>query len=246
MENAKDLGPPGVDNTYGAGRLRMIAESPSAARTLENEATEGVQPGESLTVNLTAKMPLTLQGGLSVKESVPKPLKILEVMEPNSADKSSQREIEFDWPIVKPGSTKEIIYRVYVPENTDPGKYEITGSVNGNSIDSTVVTIDDNSTGRAREGLVLDEVRAITDNFFGEVEFVASGENVHEIKVKVYNLSGKEIFDSDWRERRTFQWNLLDNTGESVPNGVYLHYVTVRGPGGEIARSELNKTLVLR
>jgi hypothetical protein len=67
-----------------------------------------------------------------------------------------------------------------------------------------------------------------------------------QIRVKVYSLQGQEVFDSDWRDGNTFQWNLMDDAGNSVPNGVYLYYVTVKGPEGDIARSKLNKTLVLR
>ncbi|MBS3788826.1 S8 family serine peptidase [Candidatus Bipolaricaulota bacterium] len=244
-QNAKDLGATGPDNTYGKGRIRLIFNNPSVSRALET-SDDSISPGEILTVSSTAKMPLTLQGGLTVEESVPKPLEIQEVVAPGTPVEVSDREVRFDWSIVEPGTSKEIVYKVLVPESIDSGEYEITGTINGNSTESTELTVSTEVSKVNEDALILEGARAVLDDFSSSTEFIASGENVYEIRVKVYNLLGKEVFDSDWREGNTFQWNLLDDGGESVPNGVYLYFVTVKGPGGEIERSELNKTLVLR
>ncbi|MBS3766223.1 S8 family serine peptidase [Candidatus Bipolaricaulota bacterium] len=246
-KNVKDLGEPGADNTYGAGRMRLIFNSPSISREVENEDNTSISPGEVFTVNSTAKMPLTLQGGLIVEESLPEPLEIKEVVKPGSPEEVGEGKVKIEWPIVEAGTTKEITYRVLVPEDTDPGEYEITGTINGNSTDSTEINVTSAENLEADlEGLVLEEVKAVLDRFSSRTEFKAVGENVYQIRVNVYSLLGKEVFDSDWREGNTFQWNLLDGEGKSVPNGVYLYYVEVKGPDGETERSGLSKTLVLR
>lgn len=246
QENAKDLGPFGDDNIYGSGRMRLIAETASGTRKVKNKSDGGISPGGDFTVNLTAKMPLSLQGGLTVKESVPEPLLIKEVVKPKSAVLKNSTKLKSDWKIVEAGAKKELIYRVSVPENLPPGKYEITGSINGNSIEATSIEVlGTNNTGE-QEGLSLKETEAIMDGPSSRVKFRAVGENLHRIKVKVYALSGKKVFDSGWRDGNTFQWNLQNKEGESVPNGVYLYFVQVKGSDGETTRSEVNKTLVLR
>lgn len=245
-QNSKDLGKPGSDDVYGAGRMRLIFNSPSISRTVEKDDEEPASPGEVFTVNSSAEMPLTLQGGLTVEESVPDPLEIKEVVRPDSPKKVEKRTVKFDWPIVESGTTKKMTYRVLAPEDTDPGEYEITGTINGNNTESTKITVSPDNSELNRDDLVLKEARAVLDNFSSSTKFRAIGENVHQIRVKVYSLLGKMVFDSDWREGNTFQWNLADDTGKSVPNGVYLYSVTVKGPDGETERSELNKTLVLR
>jgi subtilisin family serine protease len=242
-ENAKDLGPAGPDNTYGTGRMRLIFNSPSVIRTIERENGASADQGEVITVTATAKMPFTLQGGLTVRETVPEPLEIREVVSPNSHSETGDQGVKFEWPIVEPGTNREMVYRVLVPEDAAPGDYEIEGTINGNSTDSTKITVSSTIDGNE---LVLEKAKAVLDGFSSTTEFTALGENVDQIRVRVHNLQGKEVFDSNWRDGNTFQWNLMDDTGKSVPNGVYLYYVTVKGPEGDIARSELDKTLVLR
>lgn len=249
MENAKDLGENGDDNTYGRGRMRLIFNSPSITRAVENSdgETATAYPGETITLRATAKMPLTLQGGLSVEESVPDPLEIKEAVSPESPVEVDTRKVEVAWSIVEPGTSKEVIYRVLIPEETEPGQYSIDGKINGKTTDSTEITVSTTSSPSLKEGsLNLEEARAVLDGFSSETEFRAIGENVYQIRVKVYDLQGREVFDSDWREGNTFQWNLLDNAGKSVSNGVYLYLVEVKGPNGEIERSEINRTLVIR
>ncbi len=247
-EDAKDLGEEGRDNTYGAGGLRLIFENPSVTRELEGQRGPEVVPGDSFTVRLTAGMPLTLQGGLAVEERLPEPLEVLEVVEPDATGELDDREVRFEWPIVEPGGSREAEYKVFVPEGTQPGEYEITGTINGKTTEATEVSVtarEEGSRWRAK-GLVLEETRAVMDRASSEVDFGVEGEGLYRIRVQVYSLTGKEVFDSQWREGHTFQWNLLDNRGASVPNGVYFYSVTVEGPEGKTERSELNRVLVLR
>jgi len=246
IENAKDLGPEGADNTYGAGRMRLILNSPSLTRSVESREAGSVKPGETITVNLTVKMPLTLQGGLTVTESVPEPLEIQGSAEPSAPDEIRSRKVTFDWKIVEPGTTREVSYRVRVPEDTSPNEYEISGTINGRESDPSRLKVVSASSVGTEKNPILEGTKAVLDGSSSRTQFRALGENLSQIRVRVYNLQGQEVFDSDWRTGNTFQWNLMDDSGNSVPNGVYIYYVTVKGPEGEIARSELNKTLVLR
>jgi len=244
-KNAKDLGSKGPDYTYGDGRMRLIFNSPSVNRYIKEE---NINPGEKLTVELKAKMPLTLQGGLTVEESVPEPLEIIKLIEPGNQQVGSNGELEVNWPLVKPGTTKELKYRVKVPEGLPSGEYDISGRVNGESIETTTISVSKkgNSPTNEPEPPVLKRTNALFDSFSSAVQFRAIGENLNEVRVRVYSLTGREVFDSDWRSGNTFQWNLQNDSGESVPNGTYLYYVEVRSPNGQTEKSELDKTLVLR
>ncbi len=242
-QHAQDLGPSGLDNTYGAGKLRLIYESTSASRAVET--THGsISPGDTFTVTLTGKMPLTLKGGISIEENLPEPLEISEVNSSGSVIEQTDREVQFEWPIVSSGTSVQASYTVSVPEDTSPEEYEITGTVNGQSIEPSTVSVS-STTNLSRDALQLQSTAA---GMSGEnwVKFLAKGENISQIKVAVYNLSGNEVYNSEWRDGNTLQWNLQDDEGKPVGNGIYLYFVTVKDIDGDTIRGELEKTLVLR
>ena len=76
--------------------------------------------------------------------------------------------------------------------------------------------------------------------------FRVTGEGIQDIRVVVYDLSGRVVFDSGWQPGPAFQWNLQDNDGRVVPNGVYLYWIEVRGAGGQVEQSQVDKLVVLR
>ena len=244
-KDAQDLGEPGDDNVYGKGKMRLIYKNPSASRNITPPGDGEIEPGDTFTVTLNASMPLTLQGGLEIAEKVPDPFKISNVKKPDTAEKTGQGTINCRWKIVEPGTEKEIEYEVLVPGDTPPGDYEFSGTINGNSVEGTS-TAAVNVAPQNEDRAVIEEVKAIWNSFTKEVEYGVEGENVSEIRVKVYSLNGKQVFNSGWREGTDFQWNLHDSDNDTVPNGVYISLVEIKGPGGEIEASELNKTLVLR
>lgn len=75
--------------------------------------------------------------------------------------------------------------------------------------------------------------------------FRIHGNNIEEIRVLVYSLSGLLIFDSNWEIGVDFQWGLCDQEGRTIPNGVYLYQVSVRG-GGNTRMGPIRTILVLR
>ncbi|MFB6214570.1 MAG: S8 family serine peptidase [Candidatus Bipolaricaulia bacterium] len=247
-KHAKDLGIAGEDNTYGKGQIRLLFNAPSAMRSLK-DGSNRVSPGEEFTVELVAKMPLTLQGGIEVEERVPPPLKITEVTKPDSYTKPEGGKVKFDWPIVPSGSKRIATYKVYVPEDIEPGSYEIEGEINGKEMDSTevIVSSSESVSQNQNSGLDLEEVSTTeAASAFAGIKFETQGINISQIRVTVYNLSGRRVYDSNWRQGETFQWNLMNDRGGSVPNGVYLYVVSVKGTSGEIEKSETEKVLVLR
>jgi len=68
---------------------------------------------------------------------------------------------------------------------------------------------------------------------------------VKDFSVIIFDLSGKLIFRSDWVQNG-FKWNLLDNRGQPLANGVYLYVISVRDFNGAVIRSEVKKLVILR
>ena len=79
----------------------------------------------------------------------------------------------------------------------------------------------------------------------GAVRFVVEGQGIESIKVEVFDLTGKRVFNSGFVMGNTLEWDLLDNEGLTVANGVYLYIVTVRGWDGQVVRSEVRKLVIL-
>lgn len=77
------------------------------------------------------------------------------------------------------------------------------------------------------------------------IKFFAKGQNIQEIQVGIFNLSGRLVFNTGWVQNG-FIWNLLNNRGEIVANGVYLYVVTVRDSDGSLIRGEAKKLVILR
>jgi hypothetical protein len=75
--------------------------------------------------------------------------------------------------------------------------------------------------------------------------FVSSDLSVDFIFVEVYDLSGKRVFSSGWQSGSTLEWNLLNDEGEILANGVYL-YVARTKRGDAIHVGEVEKMVILR
>jgi hypothetical protein len=78
------------------------------------------------------------------------------------------------------------------------------------------------------------------------VTFYVQGSGIGKIRVGIYDLSGREVFNSGW-VGNGFEWHLLNSRGESVANGLYLYVLTVRGlDGSTTIRGPVRKLIVLR
>ena len=76
--------------------------------------------------------------------------------------------------------------------------------------------------------------------------FVVRGQGIRSVRVEIYSLAGRRVFDSREIVGRQVTWRLRNDQGELVANGIYLYVVTVRGFNGEVFRSQVKKVIVLR
>jgi len=79
-----------------------------------------------------------------------------------------------------------------------------------------------------------------------ELVFSAVGDGIASLQVELFDLSGRKVFDSGEVQGNTFIWNLQNNAGRWLANGVYLYVVRVRGFNGKIYTSEVRKLAIWR
>lgn len=81
---------------------------------------------------------------------------------------------------------------------------------------------------------------------FNGVEFAIDGQGISSAQLEVFDLRGRNVFDSGEVQGNTFTWSLQNNAGQWLANGVYLYVVRVRGFNGEEYMSEVRKLVILR
>jgi hypothetical protein len=104
-------------------------------------------------------------------------------------------------------------------------------------------TITGNNTAGNHTGeICLPDLASSSSQF---ITFLSQAESIRDIQVSIFNLSGRLVFHTDWVDNG-FTWNLLDNQGQPLANGVYLYVITYRREDGTILRSEVKKLVILR
>lgn len=76
--------------------------------------------------------------------------------------------------------------------------------------------------------------------------FRAQGRGIYSTHVKVFDLSGRCIYDSGEVVGDTIQWNETNSSKKSLSNGVYLYKLIVGDGKGVQAESEIRKLIILR
>jgi len=76
--------------------------------------------------------------------------------------------------------------------------------------------------------------------------FHVEGTDIAYISIDIYDLSGKRVFTSGWRGGNTVEWQLRNDEGELLANGIYLYIVQVKTTDNEERRSSVRKLAVLR
>lgn len=66
------------------------------------------------------------------------------------------------------------------------------------------------------------------------------------VELQIYDLMGRQIYDSGALPGQTLQWNLQNNAGQLVANGIYLYRVTTWSAAGQATRSQIKRLFVLR
>lgn len=179
---AIDMGVPGKDNIYGAGRLDLSLGMIQARRTI---SAKQAKPGDLVTVTIAATMPPGLFGGLELREELPWDLP----------------PVSFTWPVVHPGETKSFTYELRVPDTVQPGVYRWSGTVNNITIEGdNAITIGSSTT----------ETMTVTLVHWRDAVRVQFSEPVEMARLYIYDLRGAKLFESavhagmmlEWRPQR--------------------------------------------
>jgi len=67
-----------------------------------------------------------------------------------------------------------------------------------------------------------------------------------EFRVEVFNALGQKLFDSGFVAGQTLDWNMLDQQGEPVADGVYDYLVTTRKRNGKANETQSAQLSILR
>ena len=73
--------------------------------------------------------------------------------------------------------------------------------------------------------------------------FYASGQGIQALDVQVFNPKGHRVYASGWTANG-LAWNLQNAGGKPIAKGVYLYAISVRGQGGEIVKTRLQKLVI--
>jgi len=239
---AVDFGDPGPDPVYGYGRLNVYVEPAWGERRFLRPQNGAARPGEEVEVEITVRMPSTQVGMLELREILPRGLSGA-ILNRGGADEVQEgKELLWRWHLLLPGESRTVRYRFLIPSDFSSGTYTLTGTVNRDPLrgDSALRVEPDPSPGQLQVRCAPNPVRT------GEtVEFAVLGGEAAQIRVYVYDLSGRLVYDSGWQPGPTHQWNLQDRQGRIVASGVYLFWAEVK-MGEKIVRSGLGRLLVLR
>jgi subtilisin family serine protease len=234
LNDAQDLGPAGMDVVSGAGRLQLLLGHPKALRSL---STGQVVAGGSLTVRISIRMPAALFGSVTLSEKFPAGFS-LETVKDGDAP-AITNGARWAWPMLTPGESPEVIYRLVVSVDVPPGRYRIEGTLNDRPVEGDqwleVLPPEPSSLHPmisfqwSRREIVFQREKA-------------SGMGVGDWQVRVFDLMGRERFDSGFVQG----WQLSVSVGRSWANGVYLTVITVRDSSGHVLHREIRRLVILR
>ncbi|MBI3660207.1 DUF4331 domain-containing protein [Candidatus Acetothermia bacterium] len=81
------------------------------------------------------------------------------------------------------------------------------------------------------------------------VFFEIQGSSIAAIQVKVFNLTGQLVFDSDFFPGTQLRWNWRESQSAAPyasANGVYVYVLTAKGTNDQLVQSELRKLVLVR
>ena len=73
------------------------------------------------------------------------------------------------------------------------------------------------------------------------VRFAVQNEQVAVLRAEVFNLAGKQLFDSGPTMGDTLDWAMTTEAGERVAHGVYLYVITAWDSQGQLVKSQVGK-----
>jgi hypothetical protein len=219
---AVDLGEPGKDNIYGAGRLDLSLGTIQARRTI---SPKRVQPGDLITVTVTATMPPGLFGGFELYEETP-----WAVSHTSNCQLRAVNSLMCIWPVVHPGQTVRFSYELRIPPTAQPGIYRWSGTVN-----NTLIEGDDSITIELPQ-----EAVAVSLAYRRDAVRIQFSEPVETARLRIYDLRGALLFEEIAHGSVALDWH----PGRRA-NGVYLYVVEILQEN-EIIQRKLGKIVVLK
>jgi subtilisin family serine protease len=219
---AVDLGEPRKDNIYGAGRLDLSLGTIQARRTI---SPKRVQPGDLITVTVTATMPPGLFGGFELYEETP-----WAVSHTSNCQLRAVNSLVCIWPVVHPGQTVRFSYELRIPPTAQPGIYRWSGTVN-----NTLIEGDDSITIELPQ-----EAVAVSLAYRRDAVRIQFSEPVETARLRIYDLRGALLFEEIAHGSVALDWH----PGRRA-NGVYLYVVEIL-QGNEIIQRKLGKIVVLK
>lgn len=223
---AIDMGPPGKDTIYGAGRLDLSLGMIQARRTI---SPTQAQPGDLVTVTIAATMPPGMFGGLELREQFPSSYVVLSYT--GEGCRQSEEGLLCLWPVVHPGETKSFTYELRVPETAQSGIYRWSGTVN----DGIAVSGDD--------AITIDsfkETVTATLAYRRDVVRVQLSGGVELARLRIYDLKGVLLFEGATQGSTTLEWH-----PQRRANGVYLYVIEIVREN-RIVQRRLGKFVLLK
>jgi subtilisin family serine protease len=218
---AVDLGEPGKDNIYGAGRLDLSLGTIQARRTI---SPKRVQPGDLITVTVTATMPPGLFGGFELYEETP-----WAVSHTSNCQLRTVNSLVCIWPVVHPGQTVRFSYELRIPPTAQPGIYRWSGTVN-----NTLIEGDDSIT------IELSQAVSVSLAYRRDAVRIQFSEPVETARLRIYDLRGALLFEEIAHGSMALDWH-----PDRRANGVYLYVVEIL-QGNKIIQRKLGKIVVLK
>jgi hypothetical protein len=218
---AVDLGEPGKDNIYGAGRLDLSLGTIQARRTI---SPKQVQPGDLITVTVTATMPPGLFGGFELYEETP-----WAVSHTSNCQLRTVNSLVCIWPVVHPGQTVRFSYELRIPPTAQPGIYRWSGTVN-----NTLIEGDDSIT------IELSQAVSVSLAYRRDAVRIQFSEPVETARLRIYDLRGALLFEEIAHGSVALDWH-----PDRRANGVYLYVVEILQEN-EIIQRKLGKVIVLK
>lgn len=114
------------------------------------------------------------------------------------------------------------------------------------SNESGLIAMDTSSGGPASSTALQRVLSAYSFAEAGTVRFAAQGMDIAAVKVEVFSLAGRLVYASDFTEGNVLHWNGLSNMGQPLANGIYLYVLTAKGRNGDVARTKVQKLVILR
>ena len=219
-----------------------------------------MNPGKSYRITCAdlLKYPATLSGDGSINEIIEDILAAPEdffqgvlTIESSNSVTVTAKKIKRTWVINDAGSTPAYSDGEESTSLTTFTSFRASGSrlvnffVSSTGLPTTAASVSNQAYGPPLPSKLKPVIQVNNQIGSRSIEFRAQGQNSGVIGVQIYSLNGREVYAAD-EIGSSLKWNLRDKNSRPVANGVYFYVVTMRGPDGNLIRTDIKKLIVLR